>query len=134
MTPLLQVDGLSVRYATPGGAVHALDDVSFAIPPGGALGLVGESGSGKSTVALALLDLLGPEATLTARALRFEGNDLANQRRNLRGDRIALVFQDPSQALNPAITVGRQGNGGNRRACKRRAGSDDGGSGERQGK
>jgi peptide/nickel transport system ATP-binding protein len=108
MMSLLAVDGLSVQYATPRGAVRALDDVSFAIPAGGALGLVGESGSGKSTVALALLDLLAAEATLTARAMQFDGTDLLARRRALRGDRISLVFQDPSQALNPAILVGRQ--------------------------
>jgi len=109
---MLEIDGLSVRYATAHGFVHALDDVSFAIPAGGALGLVGESGSGKSTVALALLDLLGPEANLSARTFSFEGADLLDpipaHRQRLRGDRIAMVFQDPSQALNPAIPVGLQ--------------------------
>jgi peptide/nickel transport system ATP-binding protein len=109
---MLKVEGLSVRYATARGPVQALDDVSFDIPVGGALGLVGESGSGKSTVALALLDLLGPEANLSARTFSFEDEDLldpvAGHRQRLRGDRIAMVFQDPSQALNPAIPVGRQ--------------------------
>jgi peptide/nickel transport system ATP-binding protein len=109
---MLMVDGLSVRYATARGAVQALDDVSFDLPAGGALGLVGESGSGKSTVALALLDLLGPEASLSARNFSFGGEDLLDplpaRRRQLRGDQIAMVFQDPSQALNPAVPVGRQ--------------------------
>src|SRR5271155_146671 len=109
---MLKVDGLSVRYETARGPVHALDDVSFDIPAGGALGLVGESGSGKSTVALALLDLLGPEASVSARTFSFEGEDLLDpvlaRRQLLRGDQIAMVFQDPSQALNPAIPVGRQ--------------------------
>jgi peptide/nickel transport system ATP-binding protein len=109
---MLQIDGLDVRYTTAHGTVHALDDVTFDIAAGGALGLVGESGSGKSTVALALLDLLGPEAKLSARKFNFEGEDLLDpgpaHRQRLRGDRIAMVFQDPSQALNPAVPVGRQ--------------------------
>jgi peptide/nickel transport system ATP-binding protein len=109
---MLKVNGLSVRYATARGGVQALDDVSFDIPAGGALGLVGESGSGKSTVALALLDLLGPAASLSARTFSFDGEDLLDpvpaRRQVLRGDQIAMVFQDPSQALNPAIPVGRQ--------------------------
>jgi peptide/nickel transport system ATP-binding protein len=109
---MLEIDGLSVHYATARGAVQALDDVSFDIPAGGALGLVGESGSGKSTVALALLDLLGPEASLSARRFSFADEDLldpvAARRQLLRGDQIAMVFQDPSQALNPAVPVGRQ--------------------------
>ena len=66
--PLLSVRGMSLRYRTARGEVQALDDVSFAIPRGRAMGLVGESGSGKSSVVLALLGLLGPEATLTALA------------------------------------------------------------------
>jgi peptide/nickel transport system ATP-binding protein len=67
---VLEVDGLSLRYATARGPLLALDDVSFAVPAGGALGLVGESGSGKSSVILALLGLLGAEADVSARGLR----------------------------------------------------------------
>jgi peptide/nickel transport system ATP-binding protein len=107
--PLLAVDALSVRYATARGALQALDAVSFAIPRGRALGLVGESGSGKSTVILALLGLLGPEATVTAARVRFQGADLlgaAGARQ--RGDRLAMVFQDPAAALNPALPIGLQ--------------------------
>jgi peptide/nickel transport system ATP-binding protein len=107
--PLLAVDGLSVRFATPHGALQALDQVGFAIPRGRALGLVGESGSGKSTVILALLGLLGPEATVSASALRFDDLDLlAAPERLPRGDRIAMVFQDPAGALNPALPIGLQ--------------------------
>ena len=74
--PLLSIQGLSLRYATQRGPVHALQDVSLAIPRGGAMGLVGESGSGKSSVVLALLGLLGEGASLTCDALRFDGEDL----------------------------------------------------------
>ncbi len=73
---LLDIQGLSLSYATQRGAVHALQDVSLRIPRGGAMGLVGESGSGKSSVVLALLGLLGQGATLTSEKLDFDGEDL----------------------------------------------------------
>jgi len=110
--PLLDVHGLTVEYATGRGNLRAVDGASFAIAPGRALGIVGESGSGKSTVAMTLLDLLGPEASMSAERFTFEGEDLldpaAARRKALRGHRIAMVFQDPGSALNPAIQVGRQ--------------------------
>ena len=105
---LLSIEGLSLRYATRRGSVHALQDVSLAIPRGGAMGLVGESGSGKSSVVLALLGLLGEGATLTADALRFDGEDLRAAASRLRGQRIGVVFQDPAAALNPSLTIGFQ--------------------------
>ena len=105
---ILAVDGLSVSYPTPRGWLRALDDVSLSIPAGGILGLVGESGSGKSTVVLALLGLLGPEARIGARRAEFGGQDLLQNAPALRGCRIGAVFQDPSAALNPALTVGLQ--------------------------
>ena len=73
---LLTLDGLSLRYATRRGPLAALDDVSFSIPRGTAMGLVGESGSGKSSVVLAVLGLLGEGAAVQARAARFDGQDL----------------------------------------------------------
>ena len=107
--PLLEVEGLDIRYATARGTLVAVDDVSFSIPHGRALGLVGESGSGKSSILLALLGLLGSEATVAARALRFMGEDLLRAGARIpRGDRIGVVFQDPGAALNPALTVGLQ--------------------------
>ena len=105
---LLEVEGLSVRYASNRGPLLAVDDASFSIPRGRALGLVGESGSGKSTILLALLGLLGSEATVTARKAEFLGQDLAEASPRLRGDRIGVVFQDAGAALNPALTVGLQ--------------------------
>jgi peptide/nickel transport system ATP-binding protein len=104
---VLEVDGLSLRYATSRGPLLALDDVSFAVPAGGALGLVGESGSGKSSVILALLGLLGAGAHLSARALVFQGQSLIGAPIP-RGDRIGVVFQDAGAALNPALRVGLQ--------------------------
>jgi peptide/nickel transport system ATP-binding protein len=106
--PLLDLRGLSVGYATGRGRLAALQGISLAIPRGGAMGLVGESGSGKSSVVLAILGLLGDGATVTAETARFDGADLFAEAASLRGRRIGVVFQDPSAALNPALTVGSQ--------------------------
>ena len=103
----LVIDGLSVRYPSRAGPLHALQDVSLSVAPGEVLGLVGESGSGKSTVLLALLGLLGPGA-VQARRLGYDGHDLLREAPRLRGRRIAMVFQDTAAALNPARTVGAQ--------------------------
>jgi peptide/nickel transport system ATP-binding protein len=109
--PLLDVQGLTVRYAGEDGPVVAVRDVSFTLRPGQALGIVGESGSGKSSIAGAILDLLGPGARIGGKIL-FEGLDLAtvapDARRAMLGSRIGSVFQDPFTALNPSLRVGRQ--------------------------
>lgn len=106
---LLEVRGLSVRYAGDDGPVTAVRDVSFSLAPGRALGIVGESGSGKSSIAGAILDLLGPGADIQG-SIVFEGRNLASlnpqQRRAMLGSRIGSVFQDPFTALNPALRVG----------------------------
>jgi peptide/nickel transport system ATP-binding protein len=108
---LLEVQDLTVRYAGDGMPVTAVRGVSFSIEPGRALGIVGESGSGKSSIAGAILDLLGSGSHADGRIL-FEGQDLAGlapvQRRAVLGLRIGSVFQDPFTALNPAMVVGRQ--------------------------
>jgi peptide/nickel transport system ATP-binding protein len=110
--PVLSVEGLSIAYRAGGGWMKALDEVSFKIGKGRALGLVGESGSGKSTTALAILGLLAPEARIAGGRMLFGKHSLLDlpdaQRRALRGDRISVVFQDPFTSLNPAIQVGRQ--------------------------
>jgi len=103
----LAIEGLSVRYPTRAGTLHALQDVSLSVAPGQVLGLVGESGSGKSTALLALLGLLGP-GTVQARRLSYDGQDLVREAPMLRGRRIGMVFQDTAAALNPALTVGAQ--------------------------
>jgi len=105
--PLLSVEGLSVSFPTNRGLVHALQSVDLAVAAGGAHALVGESGSGKSTVILALLGLLG-SAEVKARSLSFDGVDLLRKAAELRGRRLAVVFQDPSSSLNPALTIGSQ--------------------------
>jgi oligopeptide/dipeptide ABC transporter ATP-binding protein len=110
VTPLLALHDLTVRYATETGPLTATRNVSFELTAGQALGIVGESGSGKTTIAGAILNLLGHGATIEGRIL-FEGVDLcslgAKPRRRLLGRRIGAVFQDPFAALNPAMTIGR---------------------------
>jgi peptide/nickel transport system ATP-binding protein len=110
--PLLEIDGLSVSFATRAGEVPAVTDFSATVRAGEALGLVGESGCGKSTVALAIMRDLGQAGRIVSGALRFKGQDLAalSERalRPIRGREIAMVYQEPMASLNPAMTVGRQ--------------------------
>ncbi len=109
---LLEIDGLSVDLPVPSGTLHAVRDISFAVSRGEALGIVGESGCGKSMTALAVMDLLPRTARRTARRMRFGTVDIATidaARMNaLRGDRLAMIFQEPMTALNPAYTIGNQ--------------------------
>ncbi|MEN0022364.1 MAG: ABC transporter ATP-binding protein [Microbacterium sp.] len=109
--PLLQVDGLSVEFATPDGWRQVTHEVSFSVDRRKTLALVGESGSGKSVTAMSILDLLPPNARRTGRIL-FDGTDLVPLRdkglRPLRGSRIATIFQEPMTALNPVYTIGHQ--------------------------
>lgn len=110
--PLLQVRGLSVRFETRGGAVRAVDDVTFDINPGSSTGVVGESGSGKSVTSLAIMGLIEEPGEVVGGSILFKGQDLAQlpeaQFQKLRGKDIALVFQEPMTALNPVYTVGAQ--------------------------
>jgi peptide/nickel transport system ATP-binding protein len=112
MTPLLDVQQLTVAFERPGSALKAVDDLSFSIQPGKTLGLVGESGSGKSVTALAILRLLQPPGRVTAGRVLFEGRDLLqlpeSEMRSVRGGRISLIFQEPMTALNPTMRVGDQ--------------------------
>ena len=108
---LLDVRDLSITLRTPRGRVRAVRDVSFTMDRGETAGLVGESGSGKTLTALALLGLL-PEGAQVTGSIRFEGEELAGAAEDrwcdLRGNRIAMVFQEPMTALNPVHPVGRQ--------------------------
>ena len=110
-TPLLDVRDLRVTLATAQGRVDALRGVSFALERGGTLGLIGESGCGKSLTALALMGLL-PDGAAVSGSIRLEGRELTTLGEDalcaLRGDRIAMVFQEPMTALNPLHPVGRQ--------------------------
>jgi peptide/nickel transport system ATP-binding protein len=111
-TPVLEVEDLRVDIETAAGALHAVSGVSFQVSLGETLSLVGESGCGKTMTALSLLRLLPASAHMTARRLALEGQDLqtldAAAIANLRGDRMAMVFQDPMTALNPVYTIGNQ--------------------------
>jgi len=110
--PVLKVEDLAVAYKTRGGDVPAIRDISFEIARGETFGLVGESGCGKSTTAWAILNFLGPNGAVQHGRIQFQGQDLlgrtADELRRLRGDQIAMVYQDPMQALNPSLRVGEQ--------------------------
>ena len=113
MTPILQVEDLSVEFQTTRGVVTAVDELSFDLRPGETLAIVGESGSGKSTAALALMRLINEGAGRIRRGrILFEGTELLalpeHRMRNIRGGRIGMIFQDPMMALNPVFTVGWQ--------------------------
>ncbi len=110
--PILEVDRLSVDIATPRGTLHAVRQVSFHVKRGETLCIVGESGCGKSMTSLAIMGLLPKAARRSAARLAFMGEDLgaaSPQRVNaLRGSRMAMIFQEPMTALNPAYTIGEQ--------------------------
>jgi peptide/nickel transport system ATP-binding protein len=111
--PLLNVQGLSVRFDGAPKDVNVVDDVSFSVNKGKTLCLVGESGCGKSVTALALMGLLPtPPARIVAGSALFEGKDLLSleerKRADLRGNRMAMIFQEPMTSLNPAFTIGDQ--------------------------
>ena len=107
--PLLEVSGLSTHFFTRAGVVKAVEDVSFSLARGEVLGLVGESGSGKSMTGYSIMGLIDPPGRVVAGRVMFDGRDLraldAEQMRCLRGDRIAMVFQDPMMTLNPVLRV-----------------------------
>lgn len=110
--PLLSVRDLRVSFATPDGVVHAVNDVSFDIRAGETLGIVGESGSGKSVTASSILRLNSSVTATTSGSILFNGRDVLtvdeSELRQIRGQDIAMVFQDPLSALNPFYTVGDQ--------------------------
>ena len=111
-TPTLEVEGLSIAYRTRAGQVAAVREVSFELKPGEILGLAGESGSGKSTVAFGLVGFLGRSGLITGGSIRFKGHELIGLSQKelgrLRGSQMAMVYQDPMTALNPALRVGEQ--------------------------
>ena len=108
---LLQVEDLAVRFQTPGLEVRAVNGLSLSLERGETFGVVGESGSGKSQSMLALMGLLASNGSATGRAL-FRGEDLLSmppaKLNQIRGNRIAMIFQDPMTSLNPYLTVERQ--------------------------
>jgi peptide/nickel transport system ATP-binding protein len=110
--PLIEVEDLRIDLNDRSGAVAAVEGVSFRIDRGETFGLVGESGCGKSITALALIGLLRQPLSIGAGAIRFDGREIeglaAAEQRALRGNRIAMIFQEPMTALNPVSPVGRQ--------------------------
>ena len=109
---VLEAEHLSIAYETRKGDVEAIRDVTFTVREGETVGLVGESGCGKSTIAFGIVNHLGPNGKITGGQIRFQGHELVGRStaelNKLRGDRIAMVFQDPMQALNPSVRLGEQ--------------------------
>jgi oligopeptide/dipeptide ABC transporter ATP-binding protein len=111
--PLLKVSGLKTHFFTEEGVVKAVDGVDFEIPRGGILGIVGESGCGKSITSLSIMRLVAePQGKIVDGQILFNGQDLLqlppDKMREIRGNRIALISQDPMTSLNPVLTVGDQ--------------------------
>jgi oligopeptide transport system ATP-binding protein len=111
--PLLEVKGLQTQFFTQDGVVKAVDGVSFYVNEGETLGIVGESGCGKSVSVLSVMRLIPqPPGKIVGGEVLFEGQDLLkisdNEIRKVRGNKIAMIFQDPMTSLNPVLTIGRQ--------------------------
>jgi len=111
--PLLEVNGLKTQFFTQDGVVKAVDGVSFFVNEGETLGIVGESGSGKSVSVLSVMRLIPqPPGKIVDGQVLFDGEDLLKmndeQIRHVRGNKIAMIFQDPMTSLNPVLTIGRQ--------------------------
>ena len=112
MSYLLEVQNLRTHFPTRAGLVRSVDNVRFHIDEGELLGLVGESGCGKSITALSIMRLISPPGKIIDGSIRFKGEELITaseeRMREIRGDDIAMIFQDPMTSLNPVFTVGEQ--------------------------
>ena len=112
MSDLLEVTDLQTQFPTRAGLVKSVDGVSFTIGEGELLGLVGESGCGKSITALSIMRLISKPGKITGGSIKFKGEELTTateeRLREIRGDDIAMIFQDPMTSLNPVYTVGEQ--------------------------
>jgi peptide/nickel transport system ATP-binding protein/oligopeptide transport system ATP-binding protein len=112
MAHLLEVQDLRTHFPTRAGLVKSVDGVSFYLDRGELLGLVGESGCGKSITALSVMRLIAPPGKIVSGQISFDGKDLLKlsdeEMRQMRGDDIAMIFQDPMTSLNPVFTVGEQ--------------------------
>jgi peptide/nickel transport system ATP-binding protein len=132
-TPLIEIQNLRVVFhGDDGRTTHAVDAVDLAVAQGATLGLVGESGCGKSVTSLAVMGLLPKQSAEVTGSIQFDGFDLLNVsdkiRRDLRGNRLAMIFQEPMTSLNPSFTIGEQivesilrHRGGSRSAARKRA-------------
>ena len=112
MSHLLEVKNLQTHFPTRAGLVRAVNGVSFYLDSGELLGLVGESGCGKSITALSIMRLIAPPGKIVGGEIAFDGKNLLQlseaEMRQIRGDDIAMIFQDPMTSLNPVFTVGEQ--------------------------
>jgi peptide/nickel transport system ATP-binding protein len=112
MDPILEIDNLNISFFTRAGEIPAVMDFSCKVMPGAAMGLVGESGCGKSTLALAVMRDLPKIGRVTKGRIRFKGRDIAGlterEMREIRGSKIAMVYQEPMASLNPTMRIGRQ--------------------------
>ena len=110
--PTLQVENLRTHFFTRAGVVKAVDDVSFSVAKGKVLGLVGESGSGKTVTGFSIIGLVDPPGRIAGGRILFQGTDLAHkseeEMRAIRGNRIAMIFQDPMMTLNPVLRIDTQ--------------------------
>src|SRR5262245_11336831 len=109
--PLLEVDGLKTHFFTRDGIVRAVDGVSFTVTSGETLAIVGESGCGKSVTSLSIMRLIAsPPGRIVAGSIRFDSRDLLRlserKMRDIRGNDISMVFQEPMTSLNPVLTIG----------------------------
>ena len=111
-TPLLEVKNLRTHFHTDDGVVKAVDDVCFSIPRGRTLGVVGESGCGKSVTSLSIMRLIARPGRIVGGQILFNGQDLTAlpeaEMREIRGNKISMIFQEPMTSLNPVFTVGNQ--------------------------
>jgi peptide/nickel transport system ATP-binding protein len=112
-TPLLEIDGLKTHFFTRDGVVRAVDGVSFSVAPGETLAVVGESGCGKSVTSLSIMRLIAsPPGRIVEGTIRFQGINLLElserEMRDIRGNDISMIFQEPMTSLNPVLTIGRQ--------------------------
>ena len=112
MDHLLEIQNLEVKFRLRSGEVTAINDVSFFLDQGERVGLVGESGAGKSVTGFAIIKLISKPGYISGGHVLFEGRDIAHlsmeQVRNIRGNRISMIFQDPMMTLNPVLSIGTQ--------------------------
>jgi peptide/nickel transport system ATP-binding protein len=112
VAPLLEISDLRTEIRLRQGVVHAVDGVSFDVEPGQTLGIVGESGCGKTMTALSIMNLLPTGGAIAGGSIKLNGTEISaltdEQMRNIRGNEIGMIFQDPLTSLNPTMTVGRQ--------------------------